>query len=156
MKNDENIEKRSCKNPKIEEKNGLNVRYDKKELERYFPHLIKEISNKEKAIKIDSIDFETQQYVEETGNNKVFPNSDELTNPGALEFLRRCTNKEEAIEILDYLLKRRELSQSEYDRYKYQIEQEDGLKKLIDGYGGFKPTGYYERKFRSKILKNKK
>lgn len=107
MKNDENIEKRSCKNPKIEEKNGLNVRYDKKELERYFPHLIKEISNKEKAIKIDSIDFETQQYVEETGNNKVFPNSDELTNPGALEFLRRCTNKEEAIEILDYLLKRR-------------------------------------------------
>ena len=76
-----------------------------------------------------------------------------MINPEAIDFLRRCHNNKEAFEILDYLLKRKELTLQDYNSYKKQIMQNGGLKKLIDESGGFKRLGYYERKFRSKLPK---
>ena len=57
---------------------------------------------------------------------------EELRNPGAIDFIRRCKTNEEAMEILDYLLKREELTPERYKELSNQISQEGGLKKLID------------------------
>jgi hypothetical protein len=134
---------------KITDNNGLKVSYDKIELDEHLPHLMSEVSENKKSLKIDSVKFKIEQEFEETihNSNKYYP--EELYNPKAIDFIRRCTKDEEAIEILDYLLKRKEISKEEYTLFKNQILLKDGLKKLIKECGGFKESGYYERKFRN-------
>ena len=147
MNNKKREKESAFKKANITDKNGLNISYDKKELESFMPNLISEISEKEKGLKIDAINYQ----IEEVDKKSVqIPQScipDELNNPGAIDFIRRCTNDEQAFEILEYLLKRKEISFKDYERYKNQILQEDGLKKLIEECGGFKKPGYYERKY---------
>jgi len=135
---------------KIQQEDRINVEYDKEKLYSKFPHLMSEVSNKKQSIKIESITNE----IEKVGN-EIIPIKDtnlpnELINPGAIDFLRRCTTNEEAFEIIDYLLQRKELTQQEYDEFHDQIVQEGGLKKLIEESGGFKKEGYYERKYYKK------
>jgi len=129
---------------KVENKEGLTVSYDKDELKERFPHLITEIAGKKKFVKIDSIENtnDLKQSIVEMSN------TDELVNPGAIDFLRRCTNNDEALNILNYLLKQKEISEEDYNSLKYQILKGVGLKKFIDKHGGFKDRGYYERKYR--------
>ena len=79
-----------------------------------------------------------------------------MINPGAIDFLRRCTQKEEAFEILDYLLKRNEITQQDYHKYKTIISQKGGLKRLINEFGGLKRPGYYMRKYYKKSINNQK
>ncbi|MFX0041425.1 MAG: DUF2095 family protein [Candidatus Hodarchaeota archaeon] len=134
---------------RITDNNGLKVSYDKIELDEYLPHLMSEVSESKKSLKIDSVKFKIEQEFEETidNSNNYYP--EELYNPKAIDFIRRCTKDEEAIEILDYLLRRKELTKEEYTLFKSQILQKDGLKKLIEECGGFKESGYYERKYRN-------
>ena len=149
--NDKKKEKKSVfKKAKINDKNGLNISYDKKELEKFMPSLISEISKKDKSLKIDSVKYNVEQIEKKSDHiiQSSIPN--ELINPGAIDFIRRCTTTEEAFEILDYLLRRRELSNQEYKEYKKKISQEGGLHKFIEECGGFKKPGYYERKYYKK------
>ena len=145
-------QKNQYKKVKIEDFNGVKVSYEKKELEEYIPHLLSEIRENKKKVKIDSIEYKIEQNSshEQQNQSKHYP--EELYNPKAIDFIRRCTNKAEAIEILDFLLKREEIHLDEYKMMKSQISKQGGLKMLIDEYGGFKEPGYYEKKFR----KNKK
>ncbi|MHA1990702.1 MAG: DUF2095 family protein [Candidatus Hodarchaeales archaeon] len=129
---------------KVENKEGLTVSYDKDELKENFPHLINEITGKKKFVKIDSIEKSNDL----NQSNIEITNADELENPGAIDFLRRCTNNDEALNILNYLLKRKEISEEDYNSFKYQILEGEGLKKFIDTHGGFKDRGYYEKKYR--------
>ncbi|MFX1315883.1 MAG: DUF2095 family protein [Promethearchaeota archaeon] len=139
--------KKPFKKVKIKDNNGLEISYDKSELDEYLPHLMSEVSKSKKSLKIDSVKFKLEKESEEIQNsNKFYP--EELYNPKAIDFIRRCTYDEEAIEILDYLLRRKELSSEEYKLFKNQISKKDGLKNLIEEHGGFKKPGYYERKFR--------
>ncbi|MFW9973268.1 MAG: DUF2095 family protein, partial [Candidatus Odinarchaeota archaeon] len=73
-------------------------------------------------------------------------------NPGIIDFLRRCTKNEEANEILDYLMERKEITQQDYSKYKNIISQEGGLKQLIDESGGLKRPGYYMKKYYKKEI----
>ncbi|MFX0104035.1 MAG: DUF2095 family protein [Candidatus Hodarchaeota archaeon] len=140
----------------IEEKNGLKISYKKDEFDKQFPHLIKEISLEKKAIRIDSVNTDIDQNHKEEIQEHIDLSPDELSNPGAIDFIRRCTKEEEAINILDYMLKRNELSQEDYYTYKNIISQEGGLKKLIDESGGPKQPGYYLDKYYFKLDKNQK
>ncbi|NVM34194.1 MAG: DUF2095 family protein [Candidatus Lokiarchaeota archaeon] len=152
----EDKNKKSNKKIKIEDKEGFLVSYDRKELDEIFPHLIKEVFEKKKSIKIDSFNNEIEQKYEEKlqGSNDLYPN--ELYNPGAVDFIRRCTTKEEVIKILDYLLKKNEISMEDYNNYRNIISQEDGLDRLINESGGFKRPGYYMRKYYKENPKNQK
>jgi len=68
----------------------------------------------------------------------------------AAESLGELVSKE-AVEILDFLLKRNEITKDFYDELYFRITQEkDGLKRLINECGGFKKPGYYEKKFYKK------
>lgn len=137
------------KKARIKDKNGLKISYDKIELDEYLPHLMSEVSESKKLLKIDRVNFKIEQKFEEIvqNSNNYYP--EELYNPKTINFIRRCTNDDEAIKILDYLLRRKELSKEEYKLFKNQILRKEGLKKLIEEHGGFKESGYYERKFRN-------
>lgn len=149
-----NKNRKDLKKVEIEESNGLKISYDKDELNKQFPHLIEEISTRKKSIKINSIDMDGEQENEEKPqeSNNLYPN--ELFNPGVIDFLRRCTKNEEAINILDYLMERNEITQQDYSRYENIISQEGGLKQIIDEYGGLKRPGYYMRKYYKKEINN--
>lgn len=137
------------KKASIENEDGLKISYDKEELGEYFPHLIKEISGNQKSIKIDSVEVEIESSTEQNsgGSDLFYP--EELINPSTIDFIRRCTTNEDALNILDYMLERKKISITDYNSLKNQILEEDGLKELINKHGGFKSPGYYEKKYRN-------
>lgn len=140
----------SYKKAKIKEENGLNIDYDKKELDHFFPHLITEISEKKKIVKIDSINHEIDKKENNNGQNQSGGLPNELINPDVHDFLRRCTTNEEAFEILEFLLKRKELNFEDYKKFKERISQDGGLKQLIEENGGVKMRGYFLDKYYKK------
>ena len=145
---------KDSKKVEIEDSNGLKIFYDKDELSNQFPHLIEEISTKKKSLKIESInmDIEPEKEKDQQKTNNLYLN--ELYNPGIIDFLRRCTNKEDAIDILEYLMARKEIPLEDYTKYKKIISQEGGLKQLINEHGGLKRPGYYMRKYYKKEINN--
>jgi len=142
----------ALKKPKIIDFDGLKIVYEKSELEKQYPNLISEISNKKKSIKIDSVDFNIKSKSKAKNITKTKDYKEDLKNPGVIDFIRRCTNKDEALEILDYLFKRKEINLEFYKKLKNQISKKNGLKKLIKECGGPKKPGYYERKYYSKKI----
>lgn len=126
---------------------GLKMSYDKAELERQFPRLIRELSEKNKSLKIKAVDFEIERCDEEPQLVQVNDYCEDLRDPGAIDFIRRCTENEEAFAILDYLSERKELTLQEYNVLKSRIKEEGGLQKLINESGGLKTPGYFERKY---------
>ncbi|MFW9990349.1 MAG: DUF2095 family protein, partial [Candidatus Odinarchaeota archaeon] len=152
----QNKNRKSNKKIRVEDKEGLTVSYNKEELDSLFPYLTKEISEKKKSMKIDSFDDEIEKNFEgkPQKTNESYPN--ELYNPGTVDFIRRCTTKDEAIEILDYLLKRNEITNEDYSKFKNIIIQEKGLLKFINESGGLKRPGYYMRKYYREISDNQK
>jgi len=134
---------------------SLKMSYDKAKLEHQFPRLIREISEKNKSLKIKAVDYEIEQCDEEPQLVQVNDYCEDLRNLGAIDFIRRCTENEEAFVILDYLLERKELTLQEYNLLKNRIKEEGGLQKLIIECGGLKTPGYFERKYhRAKNLTN--
>jgi len=136
---------------KLEFNDGLKVHYNKEDLRKFYPHLMEEIENEEELFnfKDNSSNMEEKNELKPIKKDKQqLPN--ELINPGAPDFLRRCKNEKEAIEILDYLLSRKEISPKEYDEFKKRINKKNGLKELIEECGGFKKPGYYEKKYYKK------
>ena len=134
---------------------GLKISYDKAKLERQIPRLMRELTEKNKSLKIKSVDYEIERCNEEPQLVQVNNYRKDLRNPGAIDFIRRCTENEEAFAILDYLLERKELTLQEYNVLKNRIKEEGGLQKLINEYGGIKTPGYFERKYhRAKNLTN--
>ncbi|MEM4661197.1 MAG: DUF2095 family protein [Desulfurococcaceae archaeon] len=58
--------------------------------------------------------------------------------PTAVDYIRRCRTVEEAFEVIDYLVKRNELSFEEAERLRAKL-REGG----IDAFGGRKEDDYY-------------
>ncbi|MFX1327055.1 MAG: DUF2095 family protein [Promethearchaeota archaeon] len=149
-----NKNKKALKKVKIKDNEGLTVSYNMEDLKQYLPHLIKEMSEKTKTMKIESVNNEgCLKKIDDNKNiNKLYPK--ELYSPTAIDFIRRCTKKEDALAILDYLLKRNEISEKDYNKYKNIISNEGGLNQLINESGGQKQPGYYMRKYYKKNHKN--
>ena len=93
MEKNQKKNKKSIKRPEITSQNGLKISYEKNELKKHFPHLFSEIFNKEKSLKINSVNLN----IDKTENYEEDPK-----NPGVLDFLRRSIDKKEVFEILDY------------------------------------------------------
>ncbi|MHA1150284.1 MAG: DUF2095 family protein [Promethearchaeota archaeon] len=144
---EEDKEEKESKDLIIKQKEGLTFSYYRENLEQYYPHLMSEIKKKTSVVRIESVDYNDNKNKEKVENTSFQIDQKELRNPSALDFLRRCSSNEEAYEILDYLLKRNELSKTDYEKYLNCIEKENGLKILIEESGGFKERGYYFRKY---------
>lgn len=141
------------KHPKVKDKDGLSISYNREELNQFFPHLSDEIVEKNSFLPVDSIQMEMENDQEQINSNLP---SQELVNPNVLDFIRRCKNVEDAIKIVDFLFKRNELTEKEYVDLKEKVSHEEGLKKLIEECGGFKRPGYYERKYYRKDFSSQK
>ena len=150
---EETEERKSSKKSMVENTESLKIPYEEDELNEFFPHLIEEISKKEKSIKIDSVTTSIENDIEEKLQRSDLIHPKELINPGPIDFIRRCSTSEEAFTIMEFLLARGEITPKEFTLLKNQIKTDNGLKKLIEKYGGFKRPGYYERKFRSSFQK---
>ena len=140
--------------PLISKDNGLTISYNKNQINEYFPKLITEITGNRKSVKIESIENDANSPT--ANRTKTKPR--ELVYPGAIDYIRRCSTKEEALSILDFLLQRREISDADYLTFKEEILEEEGLDRFISKHGGFKGQGYYERNYRNftNQKKNKK
>jgi len=136
--------------PLITKENGLTLTYKKNQFNEYFPTLLEEITGNKKKVRIESIENDLNP----TSMNLTHPIPNELMQPGAIDFIRRCSTKEEAISILDFLLKRREITNPDYLAIKEEISEEGGLNRFISKHGGYKPPGYYELKYRN-LMKQK-
>ncbi len=141
------LETKLKKNLEINNEEGLNLSYDKSDLEAQFPQLMHELFIKKKTLKIEGVgdDIEPELAVIEELPKESY--CEDLKNPEAIDFLRRCTETKDALKILDFLLEQNKLSPIDYHRIKNRLKEEGGLKELILEYGGLKTPGYYERKF---------
>ncbi len=135
------------KNLEINNEEGLKLSYNKSDLKAQFPQLMHELSVKKKTLKIEGVDDDIEQEQADIEKHPKEPYCEDLKNPGAIDFLRRCTKTEDALKILDFLLEQNQLSPMDYHRIKNRIKEEGGLKELLLEYGGLKTPGYYERKF---------
>jgi len=141
------LEKKLKKNVEIKDEEGLNLSYNREDLETQFPQLMHELSGKKKTLKIEGANDKVEQVQAKVGEHLKEPYCENFKNPGVIDFLRRCTETEDALSILEFLLEQNKILPIEYHRLKNRIEEEGGLKKLLLEYGGLKTPGYYERKF---------
>ena len=135
------------KNLEINDEEGLNLLYRKSDLEAQFPQLMHELSVKKKTLKIEGVNDDIEQEQAEIVEPPKEAYCEDLKNPGVIDFLRRCTETVDALNILDFLLERKKLSLTDHHRIKIRIKEEGGLEELLLEYGGIKTPGYYERKF---------
>ncbi len=102
---------------------------EKEELRKKYPKLIEEL---ETGTGKADIQFE----VEKPKPKRKFAGY----NPNVIDFIRRCTNDSQALEIIEYMKNREEISFEEAEKLCKQLEEE-GLR----SFGRKKEHGYYER-----------
>ncbi|TFH12141.1 DUF2095 domain-containing protein [Candidatus Bathyarchaeota archaeon] len=102
---------------------------EKEELRKKYPKLIEEL---ETGTGKADIQFE----VEKPKPKRKFAGY----NPNVIDFIRRCTNDTQALEIIEYMKNREEISFEEAEKLCKQLEEE-GLR----SFGRKKEHGYYER-----------
>jgi hypothetical protein len=96
------------------------------ELKKRFPHIAKEIE---------------EQPSEETASIKVRANPSGY-QPNVMDFLARCDNNKQALEIIDYLEKRGELPQTDASALRLRIS-EHGVRSVAKK----RKPGHYFREF---------
>lgn len=122
-----NSDKKEINNEEIE----LNIDIDK-----HFPHLAKEMRRKKsKELSINSVRFHD--------NDKKDSDKVEIKDPDIISFLRRCETNEEGMEIIDYMLRRKEISEDYAESLKIQLKT-----KGIRSFGTKKEIGYYEKTYK--------
>jgi len=103
------------------------MKLTRKELEKMFPNLNKEMQDKTGSVSIDSVQTEPSE-----------PNPLRGYNPDVVDFLRRCENDGEGEEIIDFLEKRGEISSNYAVTLRRQLQEKGirsfGLKKEVDYY----------------------
>jgi len=112
----------------------MSQEFEIEEFKKRFPHLAEEIlSGKTKSIRL-------KVYIIDPWRGYV---------PTVVDYIRRCKTIEEAFEVLDYLVKRNELSLEEAEKYR-ELLRNGG----IEAFGGRKEDNYYykeARKFWAKL-----
>ena len=120
----------------------LTIEYSREDFETSLPNLAAELKNENIAdkasIPIDAVRHPGDEETEVVDDYRP----KELYNPGACDFVRRCSTDEEAIEIIDYCLARGELTEEEAEDMKKQLHE-----KGLESFGPKKTAGYYQRKY---------
>ncbi len=101
--------KKRLKSP-LQTEDNLTVEYDKEDFQKSFPHLVEELETKNS---LSGIEIEGVSY------NKMEPE-----DPTLIDFILRCSTDEEAIDVINFLEKRNEITSAEADRTRKQIESE--------------------------------
>ena len=105
---------------------------DKEQFKKMFPNLAKEMSAGENKVTITSVRSDIES------GEKIASERFRGYTPDVIDFLRRCDNEEQANEIIDYLEKRKEISEEYASRLRKQLRE-----KGIRSFGTKKEDGYY-------------
>lgn len=107
---------------------GPVIPWDKRDFKRLFPALSDELE--QSSTSLEDSDAETA--------------SEPLRGfmPGPEDYLMRCTTEEEAIQVIEFLKKRREITEEESERLKRQVYE-----KGVRSFGPLKEEGYYLRTY---------
>ena len=106
-----------------------------------FPNLMKELDGEENKVKIDSVQDDDSELVEEetsSDNETVLPDKFRHYNPDVVDFLRRCDTEKQAEEIITYLQKRGELTKDHACKLRTQLKKEG-----VRSFGSKKEENYY-------------
>lgn len=110
--------------------------YEKEEFEEKFPHLAKELKET-KGVAITRYRESEEEFLKEEEFERI--DFSDYT-PTVIDFLRRCETDEEALEIINWLEERGEIS--------HELAKELRIKLVKEGVRSFGPKkewGWYER-----------
>jgi hypothetical protein len=107
---------------------------EKEEFKKRFPFLAKEIEEGEGKAEVSF-------QVEKPKQKRKFAGYD----PDVVDFLRRCNTKEEALEIIEYMKQREEITEKESQTLIDQLNM-----KGVRSFGPKKTHGYYEKEERQR------
>lgn len=102
-----------------------------KEIKKYFPAIYEEIKNN--TNQLDEEDMKTTLGTKKIRQFRGY-------SPTITDFICRCKTKEEALEIIEYMLKMNKITENEANAIKKQLK-EKGLR----SFGEHRAPGYYER-----------
>jgi hypothetical protein len=130
---------------------------DKKAIKKIFPHLYAELEKGEVKVPINAVrknplEAEATAFGEECDCTEEESTSctqtpDKLRhfNPSAVDFIRRCDKELQAEEIIDYLLKKGEITRENAEQMRCQLKR-DGVRSFgpkKEEYHYFKEGGLY-------------
>ncbi len=105
------------------------------DFKKRFPALTKELSMTQPHIKIDGVRTNPDK---QTSGRQISGKNWQGYDPDIIDFIRRAKSEEEAIEVIDYMLHREEISKPYAKRLITQLNEE-GLK----SFGSSKKVGFY-------------
>jgi len=114
------------------------VEWDLETFKKLFPNLYKEIVEGKMSVSIDSVRTSAEE-AEKTASvpkNPIYPGF----TPGAIDFIRRCSSEQEALEVIDYLERTGEITEEYANKLRQQLK-EKGLR----SFGPKKEYGYYQK-----------
>ena len=101
------------------------------EIKEHFPSIYREIKENEKLL-------EEKELRTSSGIKKVRKFSN--YTPSILDFICRCKTEEEAIEIIDFSLNKKDITKEYAETLKKRLEEEG-----LESFGEHRAAGYYER-----------
>lgn len=111
------------------------MEFDEKMFKKLFPNLYREMAIRKMSISIDAVRLDQEQAEKEA----VRPRGPAM--PTAIDYLRRCEDDEEALEVIDYLERRGEISREEAESLRKQV-----VERGVRSFGKKKEWGYYSTK----------
>ena len=118
------LRQRACKKERL--------RLDRKRLKERYPHLFKEIKSRRNYVSIMSV--RSNLSGQESVDSRNFAGYD----PDVVDFIRRCDTEEQAVEIIEYLRRRGELTDEYAEKLLDQLRREG-----VRSFGAKKERDYY-------------
>jgi hypothetical protein len=112
--------------------------FDDREFKRKFPHLYEELEDSTSGESENSESSEVQDSE---------PDVSDIYTVDAISYIGRARTNEEAIEVVNYLRKKGELSENDSGSIIKQIKERG-----IRSFGSLKTWGHYERELRKKTV----
>ena len=117
---------------------------DEKKFQKKFPSLTDEIKKKKLVVPIEGVERPEEEINEkEKVDEEYIARPYQNYSPNYVDFIRRCKTKEEALEIIDFLEKRKEIDSKVAKKCRKQLEKEG-----IRSFGTLKKRNDYEKSAR--------
>lgn len=125
----------------IYERSGLNLdaEDESEEFARLFPALSKEMKDSQDSVKINGIRSEPETP---SSRRQISGKNWQGYDPDVIDFIRRAKTKEDALEVINYMLHRGEISKDYATRLINQLNKHG-----LESFGSHKTPGYYFNRF---------
>lgn len=125
----------------VYEESGLkmNAEDEYEEFARLFPALSKELKDSQDSVKINGIRTEPETP---SSRRQISGKNWQGYDPDVIDFIRRAKTKEDALEVINYMLHKGEISKDYATRLINQLNKHG-----LESFGSHKAPGYYFNRF---------